>query len=134
MRVAGPEATFSSMSGGNQQKVILARWLRRSPRLLLLDEPTQGVDVMSRAEIYRTVRDTANGGCAVVVASSDFVELAALCDRVVVLKGGRIVAQISGPELTADHLTAAVQSSGSSGSSGSSCSSGSSGDAKGACT
>jgi len=112
VRVAGTEATFASMSGGNQQKVILARWLRRSPRLLLLDEPTQGVDVMSRAEIYRTIRDTASGGCAVVVASSDFVELAALCDRVVVLKDGRIARQISGADLTADLLTAAVQSSG----------------------
>ena len=112
IKVAGTEAAFSSMSGGNQQKAVLARWLRRQPRLLLLDEPTQGVDVMSRAEIYRTVRATANGGCGVVVASSDFVELATLCDRVVILKAGRVVRQMSGSELTADHLTAAVQSSG----------------------
>lgn len=111
IKTAGTEATFSSMSGGNQQKTVLARWLRRSPKLLLLDEPTQGVDVMSRAEIYRTVRHTADAGCAVLVASSDVVELALLCDRVVVLKDGRITQQLSGLAMTADSLTAAVQSS-----------------------
>lgn len=111
IKVPSQEAAFASLSGGNQQKAILARWLRRSPRLMLLDEPTHGVDVMSRSDIYQTIRATADAGCAVVVASSDFIELAALCDRVLVLKAGRVAAEISGPELTADRLTAVTQSS-----------------------
>src|SRR5690606_1479778 len=93
-----------------QQKAILARWLRRAPELLLLDEPTQGVDVMSRADIYRTVREAAGRGCAVLVASSDQIELCALCDRVLVLRDGRVAAELIGPDLTADRLTALTQS------------------------
>ncbi|MGY1812599.1 sugar ABC transporter ATP-binding protein [Blastococcus sp. SYSU D00820] len=110
VRTASPEAPFTSLSGGNQQKAILARWLQRDPTLLLLDEPTQGVDVMSRAEIYATVREAAAGGTAVLVASSDLLELCSLCDRVVVLQDGRVAAHASGAQLTPDHLTALTQS------------------------
>ncbi|UFS58775.1 sugar ABC transporter ATP-binding protein [Subtercola endophyticus] len=88
VKVRGPEAMFSSMSGGNQQKVILARWMQRNPDLLLLDEPTQGVDVMSRADIYASIRQAAQTGCSVMIASSDVNELNALCDRVLVLRDG----------------------------------------------
>jgi ribose transport system ATP-binding protein len=110
-RITAPsvEAPLSSLSGGNQQKVILARWLRRDPLLLLLDEPTQGVDAMSRADIYAAVRAVAAGGCGVLVASSDPEELALLCDRVVVLRGGRAVADLNSAELTAERITAQVQ-------------------------
>jgi ribose transport system ATP-binding protein len=111
VRTAGVESVFSTLSGGNQQKAVLARWLRTRPSLLLLDEPTQGVDIMSRKDIYDTIRDTASNGCAVVVASSDFIELCALCDRVVVLQRGVVAAELHGEELTADHLTAVTQSS-----------------------
>lgn len=111
VKTAGIEAGFTSLSGGNQQKAVLGRWLRREPTLLLLDEPTQGVDVMSRKDIYDTVRESAAKGCAVVVASSDFVELAALCDRVVVLADGVVATELSGAQLTPDHLTALTQSS-----------------------
>ena len=107
IKASGPDALFSSMSGGNQQKTVLARWLQRDPSLLLLDEPTQGVDVMSRADIYRTIRDAARAGCGVVVASSDVTELAVLCDRVVVLRGGRVAEQLTGP-VDADHLSRLV--------------------------
>jgi ribose transport system ATP-binding protein len=105
------DSGFSTLSGGNQQKAVLARWLRRSPSLLLLDEPTQGVDIMSRTDIYDTIRATAAEGCAVVVASSDFIELCALCDRVVVLRDGVVGDELRGDELTPDHLTAVTQSS-----------------------
>lgn len=111
VKTAGVENVFSSLSGGNQQKAILGRWLRREPRLLLLDEPTQGVDVMSRRTIYDSVRAAATGGCAVVVASSDFVELTTLCDRVLVLGDGVVSTELAGTQLTPDHLTAATQSS-----------------------
>ena len=104
IRVGGPDALFSSMSGGNQQKVIIARWLQRNPRLLLLDEPTQGVDVMSRADIYAAIRNFAARGSAVVVASSDMSELHALCDRVVVLRSGRVTDQIDSSVMDLDTL------------------------------
>ncbi|MFT4213856.1 MAG: sugar ABC transporter ATP-binding protein [Microbacterium sp.] len=108
VKVAGADALFSSMSGGNQQKVIIARWLQREPRLLLLDEPTQGVDVMSRAEIYETIRVAARNGCTVVVASSDMAELHALCDRVLILARGRITGEVLAGEADVDGLTALV--------------------------
>ncbi|WP_062378344.1 sugar ABC transporter ATP-binding protein [Demequina pelophila] len=108
IKVDGPGSLFSSMSGGNQQKVVVARWLQREPRLLLLDEPTQGVDVMSRADIYATIRDSAKHGTAVIVASSDMSELHALCDRVVFLKQGRIEQEVFAGQLDVDGLTALV--------------------------
>jgi len=108
VKVGGPSALFSSMSGGNQQKVILARWLQRKPRLLLLDEPTQGVDVMSRADIYNTIRAFAATGCCVIVASSDMSELHALCDRVLVLARGRITQEVLAGETDVDGLTSLV--------------------------
>jgi len=111
IKATSVESPFSALSGGNQQKAVLARWLRRTPSLLLLDEPTQGVDVMSRADIYRTIRRSASEGCGVLVASSDFVELSGLCDRVVVLADGRVATELRGTRLTPEHLTAATQSS-----------------------
>ncbi|HEU4393575.1 MAG TPA: sugar ABC transporter ATP-binding protein [Solirubrobacterales bacterium] len=95
-----------TLSGGNQQKVVLARWLRRQPRVLLLDEPTQGVDVAARAEIYELVHRAVAGGAAALIASSDFEELARLCDRVIVLRRGEAVAELDGEDLDADRIAA----------------------------
>lgn len=108
VKSAGPSAPLSSLSGGNQQKVVLARWLRRDPSLLLLDEPTQGVDVGAKFEIWELIRRQVERGMGVLVASSDFEELAAACDRVLVVREGRVVAEVSGAELTdsnLEHLT-----------------------------
>lgn len=110
VRTDGPEAPIGRLSGGNQQKVILARWLRRNPRLLLLDEPTQGVDVMSRQDIYRTLRGLAGQGCGILVASSDLDELVELCDRVLVLVDGRITAEFDPDEAGRGELATAVMS------------------------
>lgn len=108
IKVSGPDAVFSSMSGGNQQKVILARWIQRKPTLLLLDEPTQGVDVMSRADIYGVIREAAASGLAVIVASSDVSELHALCDRVAILRSGRITDEVDAGNLDVDYLNRLV--------------------------
>jgi ribose transport system ATP-binding protein len=108
VKVAGPDALYSSMSGGNQQKIVLARWMQRLPRVLLLDEPTQGVDVMSRADIYASIRRAAADGCAVIVASSDLAEIHALCDRTLVLSRGRISDEVAAGTLDVDSLTSLV--------------------------
>jgi ribose transport system ATP-binding protein len=97
-------APLRSLSGGNQQKVVLARWLRRRPRLLLLDEPTQGVDVAARAEIYELVHRAVAGGAAALIASSELEELARICDRVIVLRDGAAVAELRGAALQADGI------------------------------
>ena len=110
VKASSTEAPFMSLSGGNQQKVVLARWMRRQPRLLLLDEPTQGVDVVARGEIYQTVRAAARRGCGVLVASSDHEEVVLLCDRVIVLAGGKIAAELVGESLTDEQITHQVQS------------------------
>jgi ribose transport system ATP-binding protein len=97
VRAARLDGEIRLLSGGNQQKVILARWLRQQPRLLLLDEPTQGVDVGARDEIYKLIAQAADQGCAVVVVSSEFEELARICGRVLVLAHGKIVAEMRPP-------------------------------------
>jgi len=99
VRAASERAPISTLSGGNQQKVILARWLQREPRVLLLDEPTQGVDIGARMEIHRLVRDTVAEGATALVVSSDFDELALLCDRVLALRNGAIVAELAGADV-----------------------------------
>ena len=104
VRPGTPERTFSQFSGGNQQKIVLSRWMRTSPGVLLLEEPTQGVDVGAQQAIYGLVRDAAATGTAVLVASSDTTELVALCDRVLVMSDGRVVAELAGEHLTESKL------------------------------
>jgi ribose transport system ATP-binding protein len=104
------EAPVSALSGGNQQKVVLARALMAKPSIVLADEPTQGVDVGARAEIYRILRDVAETGVPVVVASSDAKELEGLCDRVVVMSRGQTVKTLTEAEITEENIVrAAVQ-------------------------
>ncbi|WP_083866174.1 sugar ABC transporter ATP-binding protein [Microbacterium yannicii] len=98
-------AVFSTLSGGNQQKVVVARWLRRNPAVLLLDEPTQGVDVGARADIYSAIRSATAQGMAVILVSSDFEELAHACDRVIVIRDGAITAEVLEHRLDREILT-----------------------------
>ncbi len=102
------EAPVSALSGGNQQKVVMARAMLSEPALLVADEPTQGVDVGARAEIYRILREVAARGVPVVVASSDTKELEGLCDRVVVMSRGQAVATLEGGEVTEERIVHAA--------------------------
>jgi ribose transport system ATP-binding protein len=95
------------LSGGNQQKVVIGRWLKRMPRVLILDEPTRGVDIGARAEIHRMVRALAAKGMAVLVVSSEPEELPQICDRVLVMAEGRIVAEFSGADVSRQTIVAA---------------------------
>jgi ABC-type sugar transport system ATPase subunit len=100
LRVKTPDVAVevATLSGGNQQKVVLGRWLGTSARVLLLDEPTRGVDVGAKAEIHRIIEEQAGRGCAVLVASSDLPELLRLCHRIVVLREGRIAGALPANE------------------------------------
>ena len=84
------ELDVLTLSGGNQQKVVLARFLALDPRVLLLDEPTRGVDIATKSQIYALIRERATAGCAVLVVSSELPELLGLCDRILVLHEGRL--------------------------------------------
>jgi ribose transport system ATP-binding protein len=109
-RIKAPNTrvAINALSGGNQQKAILARWLRREPRLMLLDEPTQGVDIGARDDIYAAVRRVTDAGAGALVVTSDFEEMVEFVDRAVVLQGGRIVAEVPREELSEHHLNELV--------------------------
>ncbi|SFL44097.1 sugar ABC transporter ATP-binding protein [Geodermatophilus ruber] len=97
-----------TLSGGNAQKVVVGKWLEIGPRVLLLHEPTQGVDIAARAEIYRVIKRATETGMAVVWVSSDFDELAAVCDRVVVVSGGVAAAEIPLQDISPEAITSGV--------------------------
>lgn len=99
-----PERTFATLSGGNQQKALLAKWFETEPTVLLLDEPAQGVDVGARAHIFHRLRDAAQGGLSMIIASVEYEDLAHLCDRVLVFRNGRVVSELHRKELTADRI------------------------------
>lgn len=105
VRPDNPSMPIELLSGGNQQKVVVARWLEAGLRTLVLEEPTAGVDIASKAQIHDLLRGVGERGGTVVVVSSDFDEVVALCDRVLVFNRGRLVAELSGQEATAATLT-----------------------------
>jgi len=96
--------SVSDLSGGNQQKVVVGKYVLGRPDVLILDEPTTGVDVGARAELYEIIRQRADSGTAVLMISSDFEELG-LCDRVIVMSEGRVTAVVDGPSATKENLT-----------------------------
>lgn len=104
MRPADPQRAVGTLSGGNQQKAVLARWLLRDCRLLLLDEPTRGVDVGARAELYALVRSLADSGVGVLFVSSEVPEVLGLADRALVLREGRIVHEADAGTLQESHV------------------------------
>jgi ribose transport system ATP-binding protein len=108
VKASSIEAPILSLSGGNQQKVVMARALLSEPGLIVADEPTQGVDVGARAEIYRILREVSSSGTPVIVNSSDAAELEGLCDQVVVLSRGRVVETLSGDDVNEARIVAAA--------------------------
>ena len=110
LRIKTPSAatTVSTLSGGNQQKVVLAKGLLTAPRVLLLDEPTRGIDVGAKAEIYTLITQLAKSGAAILLASSEMPEIIAMCDRVLVLSEGRLTGEFSHAEVTQERIMKAA--------------------------
>jgi rhamnose transport system ATP-binding protein len=98
------EAPVRSLSGGNQQKVVIGRCLEQSPRVLLLDEPTRGIDVGAKEEIFRLVGDMVEAGLAIVLVSSDLLEILGLCDRVLVMHERAVVAELPRAEASEERI------------------------------
>ena len=98
----------SALSGGNQQKVVIAKWLMTRPQIILLNDPTRGIDVGTKQEIYRLLRKLADDGAAIVLYSTDYTELIGCCDRVLVLYGGAVRRELAGAELTEQNIVASA--------------------------
>jgi ABC-type sugar transport system ATPase subunit len=108
VRTAGPEAPITTLSGGNQQKCIIGRWLLTKPEVLLLDDPTRGVDVGAKAELYRLMDQLCRGGMAIIVTSSELPELLTVSDRILVLCEGRLTGELSRAEATEQRIMEAA--------------------------
>lgn len=104
VRPADATLPIAALSGGNQQKVVLAKWFQMAPKLVLLDEPTQGVDIGARQTVFRHIAAAAAAGATVLCASSDYEQLAAIASRVLIFAGGRVVASLEGREITKDAI------------------------------
>ena len=106
MRTKTPtqETKIRSLSGGNQQKVILSRWLLTEPEVLLLDEPTRGIDVGAKYEIYQLIIDLANKGKTVIMVSSEMPELLGVCDRILVMSGGRLAGEVDAKNTSQEEI------------------------------
>jgi ribose transport system ATP-binding protein len=108
IRTDGIDIPVGSLSGGNQQKVVIAKWLMAGPRIILLNDPTRGIDVGTKQEIYQLLRKLADAGAAIVFYSTDYDELVGCCDKVLVLYDGGIVRTLTGPEITEHALVASA--------------------------
>ncbi len=95
IRMTSPDQQVSKLSGGNQQKVVLARWLALKPRILIVDEPTRGIDVGAKIEVHNILFEMAKSGVAVLVVSSELPEILALADRIVTMREGRVTGEIA---------------------------------------
>ena len=106
IKTASPDTPIKSLSGGNQQKVILGRWLLTDPTVLLLDEPTRGIDVGAKYEIYELIIDLAARGKTVIMVSSEMPELLGVCDRILVMSGGRLAGEVDAKNTTQEEIMA----------------------------
>ncbi|NUS18763.1 MAG: sugar ABC transporter ATP-binding protein [Mesorhizobium sp.] len=108
IKIGAPGDAVSTLSGGNQQKVVLAKWLMTNPKLILLNDPTRGIDVGTKQELYRLMRELADHGAAILFYSTDYDELIGCCDRVAIMYDGRIVREFQGDELTETNIIASA--------------------------
>lgn len=108
IRTAGMNAPVGALSGGNQQKVVIAKWLMRKPRIILLNDPTRGIDVGTKQEMYQLLRKLADSGAAILFYSTDYDELIGCCDRVLVLYDGAIASELAGAAVTERALVASA--------------------------
>ena len=108
IKIGAPGDAVSTLSGGNQQKVVLAKWLMTNPKLILLNDPTRGIDVGTKQELYRLMRELADHGAAILFYSTDYDELIGCCDRVAIMYDGRIVRELQGDELTETNIIASA--------------------------
>jgi ribose transport system ATP-binding protein len=99
------EKIFSTLSGGNAQKVVLSRWMDQNPRIIILNDPTAAVDVGSRREIHKRLREAAESGVSVVIITSDLEEVEQVCDRAVVIRAGQVAADLRGARVTVAEMT-----------------------------
>ena len=102
------EQPVNSLSGGNQQKIVVAKWLLTQPDIVFLDEPTRGIDVGAKFEIYQLIQELAKEGKAVLMISSEMPELLGMCDRIVVLKEGRLAGELLAQDATQENIMAAI--------------------------
>ena len=107
IKTAGPDAPITSLSGGNQQKVVIGKSLLTQPRVLLLDEPSRGIDIGAKAEVFSTMRDLADSGLAIVYTTSDLKETHGVADRILVMAYGRITADLRAEDATDEALVRA---------------------------
>ena len=103
-RPGDPNNLAMQLSGGNQQKVVLAKWISTNARVLIVDEPTNGVDIGAKDEIHKILRDIANQGTAVIMVSSELVEILACSDRVMVMRRGRVAGILDNKDLTQEQI------------------------------
>jgi ribose transport system ATP-binding protein len=108
IRTAGPEVPVGTLSGGNQQKVVLAKWLLTDARVILLNDPTRGIDVGTKQEIYRLLRQLADSGKGIILYSTDYAELVGCCDRVLILYRGKVVSELAGNDLNEQKILLAA--------------------------
>jgi ribose transport system ATP-binding protein len=104
VRPLNPDLPIGNLSGGNQQKVLLAKWLQHAPKLVLLDEPTQGVDIGARQTVFKHIKDSADNGATVLCASSDYEQLATICNRVLIFSEGKVIATLTGADVNKDTI------------------------------
>ena len=108
MKATSIEQVVGSLSGGNQQKVVLAKWMLTQPDVLILDEPTRGIDVGAKYEIYCVINDLAKAGKAVIVISSEMPEIIGTCDRVYVINEGEIAGELNKDEITQERIMQSI--------------------------
>ena len=104
IKTPGGKTPAGSLSGGNQQKIVIAKWLLHNPEVLILDEPTRGIDVGAKYEIYKIMSDLAEQGVAIIMISSEMPEIIGMCDRVAVMSNGKVTGELESEEITQEKI------------------------------